>query len=343
MKRILALAFFTALCGTALAQNCAQTLRLARSTYDQGRLHELPGLMKPCLANNGADGFTKQERVEAYKLLTLAYIYLEEPEKADSTMLKLLNTDHYFEINKEVDPAEFIGLYKTFRTDPVYRIGIKAGAMASQPNVANSNSANDGTSSYDNKIGILVGAFIEIPVLKKFVLNPEIYFQSKTFGYNNTHSIANTPATETQNWISVPVSLQYEFFKQKFKDKKLRILPYVSVGAQADYQLSGTISLTTTKTDQLPVAQKSYTLNRNSFNISAIISAGVKIKAGPGLIVGEVRYMHGLKNLLNPEDVYANQFTVFDNYVVDGIFKLNSLSVTIGYAYNVFNPKKLKR
>jgi hypothetical protein len=175
MKRILLLAFISVTFNYAVAQNCSQTLRLARSTYDQGRLHELPGLMKSCLANTGLDGFTKQERVEAYKLLTMAFIYLEEPEKADSSMLKLLHTDPYFELNKEVDPAEFIGLYNTFRTDPVYRIGIKAGAITAQPNVSSSNFANDGGSKYSNKIGILVGAFAEIPVLKKFILNPELY------------------------------------------------------------------------------------------------------------------------------------------------------------------------
>ncbi len=339
MKRILLLAILSATLHAAWAQNCSQTLRLARSTYDQGRLHELPKLMEKCLR----DGFTKQERVEAYKLLTMAFIYLEEPEKADSSMLLLLHTDPYFELNKDVDPAEFIGLYKTFRTDPVYRIGLKAGPITSQPNVSSSNFANDGSSKYSGKIGFAVGAFAEIPVLKKFILNPELYFQSKTFGFDNAYGIASTPATETQTWISAPISLQYEFFKEKFKDKKLRILPYASLGVQVDYLLSGTIDLATNKAEQLPVPLKSYNVSLSKLNISAIAAVGAKIKAGPGLLIGELRYAYGLKNLLNPEDVYANPFTVFDNYIVPGIYKVNSLSFTVGYAYNIFRPKKLKR
>ena len=95
---------------------CTQTLRTARSTYDQGRLQELPSLLDGCLKN----GFTQQEKVEAYKLLSLAYIYLEESAKADEAMLNLLRTDHYFEINTSTDPAEFIALYRTFRTRPIY-------------------------------------------------------------------------------------------------------------------------------------------------------------------------------------------------------------------------------
>ena len=106
------------------AQDCAQSLRLASSSYDQGRLHEIPELLKKCLDN----GFTSIEKVNAYKLLALSYLYLEEPEKADEAMLELLNTDHFFEPNQAVDPAEFIGLYNTFRTKPLFSIGVKLSA-----------------------------------------------------------------------------------------------------------------------------------------------------------------------------------------------------------------------
>src|SRR6187402_851971 len=103
----------------------AQTLRLARATFEQGRLHELPRLLE------NLQRFSQSEKVEAYKLLTQTYIYLEEPEKADEAMLNLLRTDHYFEVSEAVDPAEFVALYKTFRTTPTYRFGAKLGSNIS--------------------------------------------------------------------------------------------------------------------------------------------------------------------------------------------------------------------
>lgn len=145
--------------GYAQSSSCAQTLRLARSTYEQGRLHEIPTLLESCLNN----GFSTQEKVDALKLLTQTYIYLEEPTKADATMLQLLQTDHYFEINEAIDPAEFVALYKTFRTTPIYRIGLKAGAVTSQPNVTSSDVANEGTGVYDNRFSFLAGVSAEIP------------------------------------------------------------------------------------------------------------------------------------------------------------------------------------
>ena len=99
------------------AASCTQVLRLVQSTYEQGRLHELEALMAVCLKN----GFDEQQKVTAYKYQTLAFIYLEEPEKADESMLALLNTGqagHFFKPNDAVDPAEFIALWKKFRRDP---------------------------------------------------------------------------------------------------------------------------------------------------------------------------------------------------------------------------------
>src|SRR5260370_41393364 len=98
----------------AQQQSGAQTLRLARSVYEQGRLHEIPDLINKKVAS-----FSKTELVDAYRLLILSYIYLEEPEKADESMQKLFSTDHFYEHNPNVEPADFVGLYKTFHTSPV--------------------------------------------------------------------------------------------------------------------------------------------------------------------------------------------------------------------------------
>src|SRR5687768_7941095 len=150
---------------TAYSQStCAQTLRLAQSVYEQGRLHELPQLLEHCLRDNG---FNDEEKVNAYKLLTLTYIYLEEPAKADEMMLSLLRTDTEFKVNDAVDPAEFVALYKTFRTDPIYRIGGKLGATVSQPSVVSADYADDGTTSSTNNFGFTGSVSAEIPLSGK--------------------------------------------------------------------------------------------------------------------------------------------------------------------------------
>jgi len=347
MKKTLLLLAVLSIAGIAKAQltSCAQTLRLARSTYEQGRLHEVPELLERCIEN----GFSGQEKVEAYKLLCLAYIYLEEPEKADQAMLDLLRTDHYFQINQSTDPAEFVALYKTFRTAPIYRIGGKLGANASQPNVVSFVPANDGTSKYSYGIGFQAAITADIPLNDKLTLNPELAFILKNFDYENTATYTEqisqqprkftTTGKERQAWVSLPVMMQYRIMKNRFN-------PYIAAGLSADYLINCSNEFRRTKEQAASLEQTSIdiALERKKFNASLMLAAGAKLNVSGGFFLTEIRYSYGLTNVNGKENVYSLFDKTFPTSgYVDGIFKVNSLSVTVGYVYNIFHPKKLKK
>jgi hypothetical protein len=353
MKRLLhAFLFLLSISGLhdAFAQqtSCAQNLRLARATYEQGRLHEVPTYVQSCIQNGST-----QEKVEAYKLLCLTYIYLEEPEKADEAMLNILRTNHYFTIDPASDPAEFVALYRTFRTDPIYRIGVKMGVNATQPNVVSYVPANDGKSTYNNAISFQGGIALEIPLLTKKINNltfaPEVNFLLKSFEYENSVVYVEevskeereflTTGKENHTCISVPLSVQYRIMQS-------RLNPYISIGVSTDLLLSAKNTFLRTKQEASSLEEQTLDLNstRNKINISAIAAIGGKLRVTGGFAIAELRYSHGLSNINGKDDIYSafNRTFPTGGYV-DGIFKLNSLSFTIGYVYNMFNPKKLKR
>ncbi|HZY83164.1 MAG TPA: porin family protein [Cyclobacteriaceae bacterium] len=322
---------------------CAQTLRLARSIYENGRLHELPDLMKDCI---GKTEWITQERVDAYKLLTLAYIYLEEPEKADEMMLNILNTDPEFKPNDNIDPAEFVALWRTFRTEPVYRLGVKAGANATQPNVHSYTPSNEGTESYAYGIGFQAGASAEIAIFNdKLFLNPELYYTNKAFKVDNTffEGDQHTTGTIKMNWVSLPVSVQYPIRVGQNKiDPKW--VPYVSAGIAVDYLISVSSDLRTEITDQSDVptviSGKEAKGQYASFNFAPIVSAGVKGKVKKAEIVAEIRYNFGAATIFNEQKLYESQLEVFGNKFVHGPFSLNTLSVSFGYLLNKYIPRK---
>ena len=345
MNRILlVIAFTIVMANSTYAQNCAQTLRLVRSTYDQGRLHELPSLMKECLAS----GFTKQERVEAYKLLTMAYIYLEEPEKADSSMLKLLNADPYFEPNKDVDPQEFIGLYRTFRTRPIFRLGVKFGMNGSQPNVSTYNPVSDGTAKYTSNIGVGGGFVGELPINDKITLTGELLYLTKSFtnSTSNTYfsngtavEYSSSIGSETQNWLSLPILVQYTLSSEK------KIQPFLVGGVSTDLLLNAKLQGEQKRVDNQSIDVKSFSLTpqREKLNISAVLGFGAKTRIAGGYLVADLRYSYGLTKTNSLATLYDNQFLLIDYKLIDGVFSLNSLYFSVGYVQNFFNPKKLKR
>ncbi|MCI0751280.1 MAG: hypothetical protein L0Y35_05545, partial [Flammeovirgaceae bacterium] len=161
--------------------DCAQKLRLARATYEQGRLHEIESQLRPCLET----GFTKDEKqlkVEGYKLLCLSYIYLEEPAKADEAMLSILKTDPDFQINPAVDPAEFAGLYRTFRSKSIFSVGLMAGPNVTFPYVLENYAVGgpaSGQGKYTAKVSFQLGLVFEKHFKGKFTAAPEISFSNR--------------------------------------------------------------------------------------------------------------------------------------------------------------------
>jgi len=357
MRKLLILSVFISIGYNSMAQtSCAQTLRLAQSIYDQGRLHELEELISKSL-KNPAMACSKVEQVGLLKLLTLANIYLEEPVKADESMLALLNTNPYFEPNKDVDPAEFVALYRTFRTQPVFRLGVQFGGNITKPNVASFNPVSDGSSRYESKLGIGSGFVAELPITLKWKLTGGLHYQQKRFtntaisNFKSTADESNattgivaidysiTTATETQNWISFPLIVQYEI-----SDKR-KIIPFAEFGISTDFLLGAETSVERKRVSNQSIDVKSFSLNpqREKINLSVVLGAGARTRIASGYLIADIRYSYGFTKVNTLSTLYDNQQLLFDYNLNDGIFSLNSFYFNVGYVQNFFKPKKLNR
>ena len=83
----------------SVAQTCLERLQAAQAKYDEGLIHDLVDEFQAtwgtCLNDPAPtqNPFTVEDKVAAYRLLILVYLQLDEPEKSDEYMLKLLATD----------------------------------------------------------------------------------------------------------------------------------------------------------------------------------------------------------------------------------------------------------
>lgn len=335
------------------ATNCTQTLRLIRTTYEQGRLHELPKMAEGCLAGEGAGGFSREERKEAYRYLTLAYIYLEEPEKADESMIQLMNTDHFYQPNKEVDPAEFIALYNKFRHEPVYRIGGKFGVNLTQPvvtNYYNVGSTGAGNGSYSMSPSIQIYGVVEKDFFRKIplVLAAELGYVSRGYKYSNdrlatadedpTKQISNQEFQFSQSYLDLNVIGQY-----KFKNT-MDVQTYIGAGPGISYLLSSSNQATTLLGNGFTVTGGAVD-DTNSYNkllVSATLVAGIKVRFGEVYVTGEARYQMGFTNVVNPSS-RTNPEIAFDYQGRYNDYRVNNMMIQIGVIYPHFKPLKLIR
>ena len=337
----------------AQASNCTQVLRLIRTTYEQGRLHELPNLSEGCLKGADAQGFTKEERKEAYRYLTLSYIYLEEPEKADAMMLQLLNTDHFYQPNKEVDPAEFIALYNKFRHDPLFRVGLKAGLNLTQPIVTgtyNVGSAGSGQGGYEMSPSFQVYGVFEKDFFKKLpiVLAAELGYVTRGYSYTNdqlatadeapTVSVSSQKFVFSQSYLDLNVIGQY-----KFKNT-IEVQTYLGLGPGISYLLSSSNQASTLLGNDFTVTGTAVddTESYKKLLFSLNMVAGIKYKFGEVYLTAEARYQMGFTNVINPE-TRTNTEIAFDYQGRYNDYRFNNMSVSIGIIYPHFKPLKLIR
>lgn len=349
MKRLYLLAFVSLFSLSAIAQktNCSQVLRLVRSTYESGRLHEIEGMVKACL--DDPRGFSTEERRETYRYLTLTHIYLEEPEKADEAMLNLLRTDHFFQINKTLDPAEFIALYNKFRTEPVFRGSLKFGINASQPTVQNyynigSAGAGLGKFGISPTFQAILGFEKDISG-KRITIAPELGFVNRKYTYNNPSlalSDANGSPVSSLDYIQSQSFLDLNgIVHYKFKNT-IELQTYAGGGPALSYMLSSSNQATTKLGNDFTIAPPNEN-DKTSFNAltySIVAVAGGRLKFGEIYVMGEVRYQYGLSNMINPDKrTWPNM--AFNNQIQHNDYRLSTLMINVGVVVPYFNPKKL--
>ena len=328
-----------------MAQQCLENLRKAQIIYDEGKLHEIPALLAVgCLKGNELN---KEEKSQGYRLLILSYIYLDQPDQADQAMLNLLRISPTYKPVEVTDPYELTNLYKTFRTIPIFRWGVKVGINYSMVNimkthsVANSTNANG---SYSGNINFTFYGFIERDFFqKRFILRAEPSFSL----YKTTYTADNFPDhlgentikwkdIENQSWLGLNLLARYPILK------KSKIKPVLILGPSAQYLLSATGSNQTSIAggESASGADLEFITDgvRKRINLSAVAGIGIVLPTNKTSIVIDLYYQYGLVNITDKNTASEMSFK-YGRAMSD--LSLNNINITFGFLQDRYNPKKL--
>jgi hypothetical protein len=323
-------------CGQA-QNSCVQNLRNARNAYEEGKLQELPNLLLKCID----DGFSKEEKVEALRLLTLSYLFNEEQQNAEETYLQLLHIDPEYEINLDSDPTELVILAENYDTDPKFFYGFKGGAsygiMQSEFEVVH-NRVSQG--KYDFPLGLAGGIFFQYPVNEIFSINLETLYNFRTTVLNrpilSTESTSFQNIEETQQWIEVPLLLNYK-------------LPWVNSflleatgGPSLQYLFSSNLNVQGLGAELNNFDMLAY---RNQINMNGILGLRANFKKlGANFITVELLFQYRVLNEVNqeamPEEVRVDLAT--NRAYADFNYKGHALWLRAGLRFPYFKPELIK-
>ncbi|MFO7659034.1 MAG: outer membrane beta-barrel protein [Bacteroidales bacterium] len=321
----------------ALAQdNCGSMLVEAQKLYRQGNIEEIPDMLKPCIES----GFTRLQRNEAYKILILVYLFDGDQLNAENTMVEFLKKNPEYEVMPN-DPVEFVTLFETFRTLSVFSFGLRFGTNFTNPKIIEQFSALD-TEHTDSKnitrAGYQIGVSINQYVARRIFLNLGINYVHSSYKFLE-ESVINPnspdPATistslkEFINLYEVPVTLGYEIEYKGLNYYLKTGLGINKISRASAIPENGGIG-----------AEVSMTPYRKNMLYTWQFGAGVKYKVPRGYLIFDLRYQYGLNNIVMSDLRYTNDELIWRYNYIDDDFSLNAFSVSAGYYFSFYQPKK---
>ena len=349
-----------------LAQNCTQSLLNLEQAYSEGKVNFILDsgqnvLFYNCLENNE---FSSEERLRAQKLLTKTFIFNDNREKSEESLVNLLRKNKEYKLTSD-DPAEFHYLYSIFRTTSIFRMSAKIGANKSYPIIINSietlqktqknYNSNINNGNFTTNLNFWGEILIERLVSKKIELATGIQLRNLVYvveGVLITNTDPTSPPllsytlTNTNTMLRFPLMIKYNYRLKNL----LFIYPFIGstydITLNSNYQQASRSGGTAFTLPQDGIQNNLLEFQQVSTNnVSVFGGIGVKTGIGRGVnfLTFEFRYDNSLFNYINPNNRWANQ-VIWNNigHVEDDVL-LNSLSFSIGYVYSIYSLKKHKK
>jgi hypothetical protein len=339
MKKLILLAAIALLSLSALqAQNtCGDQLKVAQRRFDDGLLDDIPQLLANCMRS----GFTNEEKKNAYKLLIQTYLFSDNQKKADEVMLKFLNEFPSYSIAVN-DPKEFINLYGTYRTKPIFRIEGKIGANFCMPGLVEPYGTGNIAKikpTYKTKLGYYGELNFINTLYKNFDYSLGVSYSVSNYNYTNKPNIYSTiTAVFNNSYIGIPIAVRYNY---NLKGINL----FARVGIEPVYLLASNVTLTRTDNNvgrQDPITGSENLLSSHKrLDIRPLFAFGVSIKFLGGWLNPSVGFKFSMLAQLNSK-FYSNSLLSSKYFFAEDKLLLNQAHVSISYIRPIYKPKKIR-
>jgi hypothetical protein len=303
--------------------DCSQSLINAEKAYYGGRFSEMNELCNYCLAN----GFDKEQRTEAYRLLSLSYLFSKNFEKADSTLLLMLKNNPQYEF-KVPPPPEFRSRVERFKVHPLVEVTTNLGLLLPSFKVDEVYSSRvlPTTVTYTGKPGVHVGISVAYYLNQKVSVRGGYEFQSYSFSIEDKNQISTGLMTESQRRTQWQAAAGYAF---KFSKVSLQVyggIVYSTLRKADSYLVLGRND----SNDEV-VFNYSNVPQRTQKELRPMIELKLNIpQRNQWLVSLSTRYELGIENMTNSENRYSNLGNATQLEWVEDDFKGRYLIISLG-------------
>ncbi|HYV93857.1 MAG TPA: outer membrane beta-barrel protein [Chitinophagales bacterium] len=327
MKSCLLIIILSLVSSVVVAQmdTCISNLKSAATYYADGSYDEaitiLNSTLKVC-------PLSKQDQIQANKLLILCYLGIDNIEAANSAAAAIMKIDPTYTPDKFKDDPKLSSLFKKFKPEPTLAVSVGGGINIPDVHVVQTYSVvhadtSAGLASYKSVFDYQLMAGIEKRVYRNLWV--EAGFEFRNTDYKHIlDSVESSTIFYRENidYFDFPLSLKFYFLRNA-------LMPYVQAGVDFSF-LSKALS-TTTRNDQKDLVDR--TALRNGFDLGYFGAAGASYSVRLFRIFGEIgfTYFPGFINKAGAR--YADDINLYKYYYVDDDFKMNNIQFNLGISY----------
>ncbi|MCX7637953.1 MAG: hypothetical protein N2044_08925 [Cyclobacteriaceae bacterium] len=347
---------FILLVHSASAQEltCEQILNQAGDEFNSGRFYGIPRMLADCLDK----GFTREQRQRAYLLLVQTYLVLDDPIAAENSYLEVLRANPEYMPDPQTDPIDLVYLSKKFTASPVISVFGRVGINVSPVRVIYSVPSSVGLNAENTQYGLRSGFQLafggdwhiseNIALMGELVGISSVSYKrtrDKMFGGSDYQLFK-----DNLTWFNTSFGLKYSF-SRFFGSAVRKFVPQTYGGVTLGYLISDRGSVESFNNDPTDTGLSTIIAGpssfdflpyRNRLNYQVFGGASVKYKWGLEYLFVDLRYGFGMLNVVKPSSTYAGspaqEFAHVDDY-----FRLDNLSLSVGYVKPFYRPRKLRK
>jgi len=318
-------------------------LREAKELYESGLIDEIPEMLSGCMES----GFTRAQRIEAYKLIILTYLFDDDQFQAEKKMDDFLRKFPEYEVMPN-DPVEFVYLLESYKTSSYYSLNLFFGPNFTNPRITELYSTIDQSQSeFRDKtgLGFHVGLGVSRNLWKSVNINIDAIYSWQNFtlvekgsvqlSTGATRSFTEITVKESMKKVDVPLSFTYSFGKGNFSY-------FVRLGAMISYTLENSLSPQRSQIGAEAISESGTDIGnqREAISYAALGGLGFEYKIPRGFLVLDFRYHVGLINMVKESNRYDFPRFWSRYFYLDSNYMLDHLSISFGYYFSIYSSKK---
>ncbi|MBI1307392.1 MAG: outer membrane beta-barrel protein [Bacteroidetes bacterium] len=324
-------------------ETCTEKLVNANDLYDQGQFTEAMNLANGCTTSD-----KPADQWQAYRILSLSYLALNQMQEARESAINLLNIYPGYKSNSFNDPVEFTKLLSTITVIPKFSIGLGLTGSpfsAAIPRVSKSYVLGNYEKNYSVKNAFQFGFPFSYYLNPNIAINASLLASVNNFGIDYTPDNWKVSVTEQMTYLNLPLRLHY------FLKPTSRLRYFLSAGAYAGYLLydKNTFKAEDTynreKREKYELTRLNILERRNRINYGATVGIGLDYKIFSNARINlQYNYYRSFRQINKPETRYDNIDQMYVYYYVDDDITVHNAVVSIGYSYfpsyRVFSKSK---